>query len=107
MVVGRMPELDLDAIEKRASAATEGPWLLGDGFSDESNDADDWAIRTPSGFLCASPDDGVRGSHDFRDATFIVHAREDVPALVAEVRRLREENANRRRGGSVPPEVTT
>lgn len=31
----------------------------------------------------------------------------DVPALIAEVRRLRAENEHLRHGGSVPPPITT
>jgi hypothetical protein len=82
--------LDLDAIEARAAAATGGPWLLGDGVFDEQlNGDDDWAVRVADGsYLCASPDDGVRGGHSKADAEFITNARADVPMLVAEVRRL-------------------
>ena len=73
--------LDLDAIEARANAATSGPWeveaaaVVCDRYEDERP--------------------GVCGPHDVdwpllaEDAEFIAHARTDVPALVAEVRRLR------------------
>ena len=65
----------LDAIEQRAHAATEGPWEAS-------------AHRTGH-YLVICPDCGVRGGYERADAEFIAHARSDVPALVAEVRRLR------------------
>lgn len=80
---------DLEAIEKRADAATPGPWhpyftLHGDPFVvDDSGSG-------LAGQVCAlsvAPDDYGRVT-----AEFIAHAREDVPALVAEVRGLREAN---------------
>lgn len=79
--------LYLDAIRARAEAATPGPWKLwgmtvmtdraGTGNVD---DADDIAFTT-------DPD---RGTRTF-NASFIAHAREDVPALLAEVEALRTE----------------
>lgn len=54
-------ELDLDVIEARAAAAVPGWSRPG------------WSRRA------------------YADAAFIAHARTDIPALVAEVRRLREE----------------
>lgn len=67
--------LDLDAIEARANAATEGPWTAyPDGFV--------WTKQPILG-------DPVSGSVELADAQFIAAARQDVPALVAEVRRLR------------------
>lgn len=90
--------VDLAAIEARAAAATEGPWavLLGNEIAtgvenhgpheasfehkvcrlDELDYDEDYAEPRDSGSLEA-------------DAEFIAHAREDVPALVAVVRRLR------------------
>jgi hypothetical protein len=76
---------ELAAIKARVVAASDGPWK---------------AIPDPAygdhGYLLAVgpvwPLSG--GTLDLKvgddDATFIVHAREDVPALVAEVERLRE-----------------
>lgn len=59
--------LDLDAIRARAEAATEGPWFAWDR-------AVGWNI------VITRPE----------DAAFIAAARTDVPALLAEVERLRE-----------------
>lgn len=82
-----MDEAKLSEIEARASSATPGPWLM---------EHDVWhpVIRQSQfdGFgpiVCreANGDSGLRWHPN---ADFISHAREDVPALVAEVRRLRE-----------------
>lgn len=68
--------LNLDEIKKRAEAATPGPWA-----AHERAHKNEWALRGPA----TSARTLVR-----EDATFIAHARQDVPALVAEVERLRE-----------------
>ncbi|MEU7771250.1 hypothetical protein AB0C44_07980 [Micromonospora taraxaci] len=68
-------ELDLDAIEARATAATAGPWTTGE----------DGLVWPPQ------MGDPVSGSVWLPDAEFIAAARTDVPSLVAEVRRLRAE----------------
>ena len=73
-------ELDLDAIEARVNAATDGPWeAYPDGLV--------WTKVPRIG-------DPVSGSVLPEDAEFIAAARTDVPALVAEVRRLRAVLAN-------------
>lgn len=71
------PDLDLDAIQERADNASEGPWIVYLG--------DTWYVHS------ADYSEGVAaisGEHD-GNAIFIAAARTDVPALVAEVRRLR------------------
>ena len=76
----------LDAIEQRAHAATEGPWEA----SAHDHAAGDVPILDRTGhYLVICPDCGVRGGYERADAEFIAHARSDVPALLAEVRRLR------------------
>ena len=75
-----MTEQELNEIRKRCKKATEGPWW------DESG-----VIHCD----CADP----RGPHiavmqsgnETRDASFITHAREDIPDLLAEIDRLRAE----------------
>lgn len=62
----------LDAIEARANAATPGPWTL-----DHPDD----------GTEITGPDSTVTEL----DIQFIIHARTDIPALIAEIRRLRRE----------------
>lgn len=72
---------DLAAIRERAAAATEGPWTWA---SHTTADGDEWAVFDPADHALASNRDGWAP-----DAEFIAHAREDVPALLAEVERLR------------------
>jgi len=104
--VGAAVALDLDAIEARANAATEGTWRA-DSHSHIQNGCrclscyDDPTVYQLSVFLDCEDvprwdDDATRctqsGFQTWADADFAAHAREDVPALVAEVRRLTEEN---------------
>jgi hypothetical protein len=76
-----MRDEELAAIKTRADAATPGPWvtdLEGNVYADGP----------------AHPVTAVRGrftEHLMQDARFIARAREDVPALLAEVERLRAE----------------
>jgi hypothetical protein len=64
--------LDLDAIEARANAATDGPWRLSEDYND----------------IHASDGDHLASYWHTADGAFIAHARTDVPALLAEVRHL-------------------
>jgi hypothetical protein len=76
---------ELEHIERRCNAATKGPWessvegrdhLAGSNF-----------IRT-GGLDDESPDiELIGGAVDDQD--FIAHARQDVPRLIEEVRRLK------------------
>ena len=73
--------IDLSAIEARANAATAGPWdwsgtCLGSELGGNRRD-------------CIAHIDGDHNMPSDADQDFIVHAREDIPALCAEVRRLR------------------
>lgn len=79
------PVLDLDAIEARANAATPGPWKRLPSLSI------DYAVESEVSKGCGVPDLMIDLSGDSAraDADFIAAARTDVPALVAEVRRLR------------------
>lgn len=80
--------LDLDAIRAREQAATKGPWT-----------AEDWdvAVCTSDGRQLVQLAEVLLGDWDTRenhpqaaaDAEFIAHTRQDVPALLAEVERLR------------------
>ena len=73
-------ELDLDAIRVRADGATPGPWEF-------------VVVADREGKRTVLSIGGAKGwtPHELPDsaATFIAHARTDVPALVAEVKRLR------------------
>ncbi len=84
---------DLDAIENRAAAATAAPWepFI---FSDRNPNDEDF-IRI-GGLDDSQPDMYVHhylGATQvpvpWQDIEFIAHSRQDVPALISEVRRLR------------------
>ena len=80
-----MTDDELQAIEARACAATGGPWAHDDGeIYVVSGRA--VAIVTELKSLHAIARRGE--SCSFADGEFIAHARADVPALTAEVRRL-------------------
>lgn len=72
-----MTPVDLPAIKARAEKATAGPWeIIGAGEY----------VRGP-GIIVAPDNGGINEA----DAEFIAASRTDIPALVAEVERLREE----------------
>ena len=93
-----MADIDLDAIKARAEAATPGPWNAdvaqrGDcvvwgpnGRFVLNAQAEPHWVEFPEGWPTKR---SVAFDADRRDVEFIAHAREDVPALVAEVERLR------------------
>jgi len=84
-------EGELDAIEKRVNDAQVGPWRtdtmknVGENWLVATFGADsdgDWIVTTDR--LAASRTNGATAKDD---ATFVAHAREDVPRLCAELRR--------------------
>jgi len=84
---------DLDAMEARCAAATRGPWeCLWD--NDEFNDKAQLVVS-----LAPDVDKRViiraHGPKEWyiQDYPFIVHARTDLPDLIAYARRLKAENA--------------
>jgi hypothetical protein len=72
-----LTQSELGAIRKRAEAASSGPWEW-----DEKGDC----IDAPGFEVCVD----LMGY----DAEFIANARQDVPALLAEVERLQAENTS-------------
>lgn len=90
--------LDLDAIQARADAATPGPWTVEEGAGAEGL-RDGWweyerrACNVETDLEFVTTDGDGMGASSRADAEFIAHARTDVPALIAEVRRLRDELA--------------
>lgn len=80
---------DLDFIEARANAATQGPW--------EQNG---YVVHASHGIGDVIADAGLTPA----DARFIAHARQDVPALISELRRLQDEQ--KRRQYVIPPETS-
>ncbi len=77
--------LDLEAIEARANAATPGPWISKYGLNVVSPDK--------RGICCNSHSSNIDGEthqlENHANIEFIAHARADIPALLAEIRRLR------------------
>ncbi len=70
----------LAEIEKRCNAATAGPWFpwLVEKVG--------WTIQVGVGWLFRASAKGTE-----QDARFIAHARTDIPDLLSEIKRLREE----------------
>lgn len=72
-----MTKQELDAIRERCEKAPAGPW----------SNIGDWAIIQGK-----DPNHGnLIGSVNKEAAEFIAHAREDIPALLAEIVRLQDE----------------
>lgn len=91
-----MTEQELQEIEARERAALEGPWQCRQGLSHQ----DISGRRIEVSYVFAGNPDGKPGKkfvvaqvewfeQHVAIAEFICHAREDVPRLVAEIRRLR------------------
>jgi hypothetical protein len=86
-----LSEERLVEIEARANAATPGPWRTEeshiDGYIVAGNGERIFGGEYSEGFI--APEDP--------NAIFTVHARDDVPALVAEVRRAHSSHQDERR----------
>ena len=82
-----MTEDELKQIEARANAATPGPWMHEKPVNGTTTKDDK---RMFSAVWGAGVAELVGGGMLARDAEFIAAACSDVPALVAEVRRLRD-----------------
>lgn len=72
---------DLKAIRERANHAGGGPWKISQHIDGS------WLIRHYAGGMVA--DAGFSNAN----ADFIAHSRTDIPALLAEIERLKAENA--------------
>ncbi|PPG34494.1 hypothetical protein [Rathayibacter sp. AY2B9] len=83
--------LDLNTIEARAAAATVGPWATFNRFHIEAPSVDRNVTQAAEW--------ESSGIEREEDAEFIAHARTDIPALIAEVRRLREEKTAHEEAG--------
>lgn len=88
-----MTAAELNEIEARANAATAGPWLQ----SSMQDEPDHHIVLSQSAKpgqngICSLWESGwLSGNRKLHpgNGVFIAHAREDVPKLLAEVRRLR------------------
>lgn len=86
MSARRETGLDLDAIEARNKLATPGPWTFGEPLYGENRFIVAALIRN---VIYPATNSITHGTREVDDAAFIAHARQDVPALLAEVRHLR------------------
>jgi hypothetical protein len=82
--------IDLDEIERRANAATPGPWVV----YEKPDPWGYWTVQDADGKDVF--DDGSAGAEygqtcGIADRDFLVAARTDVPALIARVRELEAE----------------
>lgn len=82
-----MTKLNLDAIQARADAATEGPWAR------SGHDIGHVVYDSEGPCELAGPVmlGHVIGEAGYEDAEFIAAARQDVPALIARIRELEAE----------------
>jgi len=90
----------LDEIEARHKAATPGPWTDQETGYSKSGYADGEHYHQIRFSFDPNIDSYPRGLKDLmsaEDAAFIAHARDDVPDLAAEVRRLKAENEEMRK----------
>jgi hypothetical protein len=72
----------LDEIERRCAAATQGPWIsYVEGRDHTSGDS----------FIRTAGDDIYLSGTTVADQDFIAHARQDLPALIREIRALHKE----------------
>lgn len=79
------PAINLNAIEARANAATPGPWYQG---RDDRRYEDSGHAFTHEDMNHSDSYDVFPDAANPEDAEFVAHARTDVPALVATLRRL-------------------
>jgi hypothetical protein len=83
----------LAEIEDRARSATPGPWASGHKSWAGENAVLSIILNGLPVAICG--EETANTEHPASaDAEFIAHARQDVPALVAEVRRLQDELDN-------------
>lgn len=79
--------IDIEVIRRRVGAATPGPWV-----NASMKFSAGWRALVHAGrrnIDLADPRDRATDDTDNANAEFIAHAREDIPALIAEVERLR------------------
>lgn len=90
-MTNRLTTEQLEAIRKRAEAATEGPWVWDDKGTHRTDmprlRGVPWNVMDFGNNATYYPTEGT--PPDDNDAEFIAEARVDIPALLAEVERLR------------------
>jgi len=73
----------LNAIKKRAEKATPGPWKSGEQY--EQMEPGYYVASEANGLIVLAEEEGILRKDD---VDFIANARQDVPALIAEVEHL-------------------
>ena len=76
----------LDEIEARCNAASSGPWISFIEGIDHTSGSDFIMTGTPE----ERGEDIELSGATHEDQIFIAHARQDIPALIGEIRRLRK-----------------
>lgn len=88
-----MTDEELTTLDALASAATAGPWQAAEGhtYRDGRVEHTESFVRLPGGDVALAEEvvDPATGEPSNANAAFIAASREAVPALIAEVRRLR------------------
>lgn len=89
-----MTDEQLREIEERANAATPGAWVVVAKGNSRTVMADrhvskDLGYRWKVAVFAGDPKSGDRTD---ANGEFIAHAREDIPALIAEIRELQQAN---------------
>ena len=87
------------AIKARADAATPGPWVVSSEYASgvelgyKPDHERTWGYGCSNDFVCDLNDGEYHEYHNkaeqMANASFIAHARQDIPDLLAEVERLR------------------
>ena len=87
-----MTDEQLQEIEDRANNATAGPWFYYSqrGTVESHHDYQDTGKEIP---ICRLAQPMGDRSYPNPDGHFVAMARTDIPALIAEVRKLRSESA--------------
>lgn len=80
-----LTEDELMRIEGRCNAASPGPWISYVEGRDHTSGSDFIKIGTPNGDVGAIELSGAT----IEDQDFIASAKQDIPRLIAEIRRLR------------------
>ena len=83
-----MTDDELDRLDAACKAATPGPWIVGPEEVTEPYGYDGFGLEIDDGSLFAPNYYGTAFRRE-DDATFISMAREAMPRLIAELRRLR------------------
>lgn len=101
-----MTDEQLKEIESRATAATDGPWQKCTAHDGKCMCTSIWSIPADAPVLDVNKawGDGLEGTDSWceygrfteeafqANKEFIAHAREDIPALIAEIKRLLRES---------------